>query len=142
MAIDRELLRNRIGLAAGWFVNAQCRMQRPCWMVTNEDGAIIALVAAARVWDHAPAKEYIAKALPHLLALQIVDEKSADQGAFLGEDEAPKWYSGGTKSDYVKTRATAYSALALAKIEGTVVTGGYSSEAELPVRAQKLERKP
>jgi hypothetical protein len=92
---------------------------------------------AARVCDFAPARTYIGRVLPDLLAAQLTDAGQAERGAFVGEDEEPEWYSGGGKQDYVTTRCTAYGALALAKIEGTVVTGGYSADAALPVRAGK-----
>lgn len=114
----------------------------PLPIFSGMGSTLMVAAEAARVWDYQPAREYIAKALPHLLALQITEEQFAERGALIGEDEDPKWYSGGAKRDYVTTRATAYGALALAKIEGTVVTGGYSSDAELPVRAGKWERKP
>lgn len=95
---------------------------------------LICAAEMARVWHSPSALAYIGKALPHLLVLQITDSQAAERGAFIGEDESPEWYSGGTHADYVTTRATAYGALALARIEGSVVTGGYSSEADLPVR--------
>ena len=141
-AAARVTGQNRFRDAVLGHLEVVMKLPLPLPIFSGMGSTLMVAAEAARVWDHAPARDYIEKALPHLLALQLTDERHPERGAFIGEDEDPKWYSGGAKTDYLTTRATAYGALALAKIEGTVVTGGYSSDAELPVRAKQWEAKP
>jgi hypothetical protein len=49
------------------------------------------------------------------------------RGGFRGEDEDVSSYHGGSKTDYITTRVTAYSALTLFKLEGLVWPYGYSA---------------
>lgn len=65
-------------------------------------------------------KEYVQWVLDNLdkglLKLRITDRKSADYGAFKGEDEPSKWYWNGSQDDYTNMRTNAYAAMLLFKL--------------------------
>jgi len=64
-----------------------------------------------------------------LVKLQVNSGPKIVKGAFRGEDEGGKWYYKGSKNrDFVSTRVTAYSVLALFKLEGICWPRGYSIE--------------
>lgn len=83
--------------------------------------------------------EWVIEHLPHILALQVrgSGDPEAD-GAFRGEDELVKWYFGGEPKEYVNTRNTAYSALALFKLDGAAFGPGYSTYGSRVPRARRL----
>ena len=59
-----------------------------------------------------------------VLKLQDTSKDKRCSGAFIGEDEGGKWYvPGSANDDFVTTRVTAYSTLALFKLDGCKVRG-------------------
>jgi hypothetical protein len=135
LAATKATGRKEFAAAARGHIETVLKEPLPLPLYSGLCNTMMVAAEAARVLNLAPARDYIARNLPALLDAQITAPADRDRGAFIGEDEEPVWYSCGRKQDYVTTRCTAYGALALAKIEGTTVQGGYSADAELPVRA-------
>ena len=140
LAATRATGRAEFAEAALGHIELVLREPLPLPLYSGLCNTMMVAAEAVRVCDFAPARKYIQRVLPALLDAQITADGQAERGAFIGEDEEPEWYSGGRKDQYVTTRCTAYGALALAKIEGTIVTGGYSADAELPVRGRRVGR--
>jgi len=134
MAAEQETSEARFRDAALRHLERVLEIPLPLPLYSGLPNTMLVAAEAARLYDHAPSRAYIERNLAALLDAQITAEEDPERGAFVGEDENPAWYSGGQGSDYLTTRATAYGALALARIEGTVATGGYSASAELPKR--------
>jgi len=86
------------------------------------------LLEADRILGGTRYRKVAERLVRQTLKLQVNSGRKSARGGFRGEDEGGKWYVKGSRNrDFVTTRVTAYSVLALFKFEGVAWPRGYST---------------
>ncbi|MCG3178668.1 MAG: hypothetical protein BIFFINMI_00996 [Phycisphaerae bacterium] len=111
---------------AGWIVD---RCPRPLPSFAGVGMQAITLTEVSAMTGDRKYARFAAGLMADQVKLQVNAPRQPDRhGAFRGEDEPTKWYVPGSDGrEFITTRCTAYSALALLRLHGVAIGPGYSA---------------